>query len=163
MWSFTFQGHNTCMLGILENISPSERNIVQRPRQNSKYIFDLYLCCFLINITQINFENINRTIQRIISDRCFQLKSRFNVDARALSIPLKNFPFKSFPRDQATGIKWALHKGTTAAASRFEPGTSRLRVRTSTPSSKQWSKLENKLDKSRVHSKESLWHELQKA
>ena len=34
-------------------------------------------------------------MQRIISDSCFQLKSRFNVDARALSIPLLNFPFNN--------------------------------------------------------------------
>ena len=45
----------------------------------------------------MNFENIKRKIQRIISDSCFQFKSRFNVDARALSIPLLNFPFKSTP------------------------------------------------------------------
>ena len=45
--------------------------------------------------TQINFENIKRNIQRIISDSCFQLKSWFNVGARAPSIPLLNFPFKS--------------------------------------------------------------------
>ena len=32
-------------------------------------------------------------MHRIISDSCFQLKSRFNVDARAPTIPLLNFPF----------------------------------------------------------------------
>ena len=91
------------MLGILENISPSElvsngyisnHNKVRRPRPKFKVSFYFYFCCFLINITQINFENINRKIQRIISDSCFQLKSRLNVDARAPSIPLLNFPFK---------------------------------------------------------------------
>ena len=29
-----------------------------------------------------------------MSDSCFQLKSQFNVDARAPSTPLLNFPFK---------------------------------------------------------------------
>ena len=90
------------MLGILENISPSElvsngyisnHNKVWRPRPKFKVSLYIYFCCFWMNITQINFENINRKIQRIISD-CFQLKSRFNVDARAPSIPLLNFPFK---------------------------------------------------------------------
>ena len=33
-------------------------------------------------------------MQGVISDNCFQLKSRFNVDARAPSITLLNFPFK---------------------------------------------------------------------
>ena len=55
--------------------------------------FYLYFCCFWINVTQINFENIQRKIQRIISDSCFQLKLWFNFDARAPSIPLLNFPF----------------------------------------------------------------------
>ena len=32
-------------------------------------------------------------VQRIISDSCFQLKSWFDVDARAPAIPLLNFPF----------------------------------------------------------------------
>ena len=65
-----------------------------RPRPKFKVSFYLYFCCFWINVTQINFENIQRKIQRIISDNCFQLKSWFNVDARAPSIPLLNFPFK---------------------------------------------------------------------
>ena len=60
--------------------------------QNSVSFF-IYFCCFWINVTQINFENITK-IQRIISDSCFQLKLWFNVDARAPSIPLLNFPFK---------------------------------------------------------------------
>ena len=64
--------------------------------QNSK---SLFFCCFWINVTQINFENIKKKIQRIISDSCFQLKSRFNVDARAPSIPLLNFPFKRLRSD----------------------------------------------------------------
>ena len=64
--------------------------------QNSKSL-DLYFCCFWINVTQINFKNIKRKIQRIISDSCFQLKSWFNVDARAPPIPLLNFPFKIIP------------------------------------------------------------------
>ena len=64
---------------------------MRRPRQKFKVSFYLYFCCFWINVTQINFENIKRKIQRIISDS-FQLKSWFNVDARAPSIPLLNFP-----------------------------------------------------------------------
>ena len=60
--------------------------------QYSKSLF-FSSCCFWINVTQINFENIKEIkIQRIISDSCFQLKSRFNVDARAPSIPLLNPP-----------------------------------------------------------------------
>ena len=91
------------MLGILETISPSElvsngyisnHNKVRRPCPKFKVSFYLYFCCFWINVTQINFENIKRKIQRNISDSCFQLKSWFNVDARAPSIPLLNFPFK---------------------------------------------------------------------
>ena len=65
----------------------------------------LYFCCFWINVTQINVKNIKRKIQRIISDSCFQLKSWFNVNARAPSIPLLNFPFKgSMTRLQALQI-----------------------------------------------------------
>ena len=71
----------------------SNRNKMRRPRPKFKVSFCLYFCCFWINVTQINFENIKRKIQRIISDSCFQLKSWFNVDARAPSIPLLNFPF----------------------------------------------------------------------
>ena len=91
------------MLGILEKISPSElvfngyisnHNKLRRPRPKFKVSFYLYFCCFWINVTQINFKNIKRKIQRIISDSCFRLKSWFNVDARAPSIPLLNFPFK---------------------------------------------------------------------
>ena len=67
---------------------------MRRPRPKFKVSFYLYFCCFWINVTQIIFENIKRKIQRIISDSCFQLKSWFNVDARAPSIPLLNFPFK---------------------------------------------------------------------
>ena len=63
------------------------------PRPKFKVSFYLYFCCFWINVTQINIENIKRKIQRIISDSCFQLKSWFNVDSRAPSIPLLNFPF----------------------------------------------------------------------
>ena len=92
------------MLGILEKIIPSElvsngyisnHNKVRRPHPKFKVSFYLYFCCFWINVTQINFENIKRKIQRIISDSCFQLKSWFNFDARAPSIPLLNFPFNS--------------------------------------------------------------------
>ena len=91
------------MLGILEKISSSElvsngyisnHNKVRRPRPKFKVSFYLYFCCFWINVTQINFENIKRKIQIIISDSCFHLKSWFIVDARAPSIPLLNFPFK---------------------------------------------------------------------
>ena len=92
---------------FLEKISPSElisnsyisnHNKVRRPRPKFKVSFYLYFCCFWINVTQINFENIKRKIQRIISDSCFQLKLRFNVDARAPSIPLLNFPFNWLSR-----------------------------------------------------------------
>ena len=72
----------------------SNHNNMWRPRTKFKVSFYLYFCCFWINVNQINFENIKRKIQRIISDSCFQLKSWFNVDARAPSIPLLNFPFK---------------------------------------------------------------------
>ena len=66
---------------------------MRRPRPKSKVsFFKIYFCCFWISVTQINFENIKK-IQRIISYTCFQLKSRYNVDARAPSIPLLNFPF----------------------------------------------------------------------
>ena len=67
---------------------------MQRPRPKFKVSFYLFFCCFWINFIQINFENIKINLQRIISDSCFQLKSWFNVDARAPSIPLLNFPFK---------------------------------------------------------------------
>ena len=46
---------------------------MRRPRPKFKVSFYLYFCCFWINVTQINFENIKRKIQRIISDSCFQL------------------------------------------------------------------------------------------
>ena len=91
------------MFGILEKISPSElvsnghifnHNKVRRPRPKFKVSFYLYFFCFWINIIEINFENIKRKIQIIIFDSCFQLKSRFNFDARAPFIPLLNFPFK---------------------------------------------------------------------
>ena len=59
-----------------------------------KVSFYLYFSCFWINVTQINFENIKRKIQRVISDSCFQWKAWFNVDARAPSISPLNFPFK---------------------------------------------------------------------
>ena len=65
-----------------------------RPRPKFKLSFYSYFYCFWISVTQINFENIKRKIERIISDSCFQLKLWFNVDARAPSIPLLNFPFK---------------------------------------------------------------------
>ena len=73
----------------------SNHNKMRRPRPKFKVSFYLYFCCFWINVTQINFENIKRKIQRIISNSCFQLKSWFNIDVRAPSIPLLNFPFKS--------------------------------------------------------------------
>ena len=104
MWSFTYYNRDTirAYCCILEKISPSElvsngyisnHNKMRRPRPKFKVSFYLYFCCFWINVTQINFENIKRKMQRIISDSCFQLKSWFNVDARAPSIPLLNFPF----------------------------------------------------------------------
>ena len=57
------------MLGILEKISPSEfvsngyisnHNKVRRPRPKFKVSFFIYFCCFWINVTQINFENIKK-------------------------------------------------------------------------------------------------------
>ena len=63
-----------------QKISPSElvsngyisnHNKMRRPRPKFKVSFYLYFCCFWINVTQINFENIKRKIQRIISDSCF--------------------------------------------------------------------------------------------
>ena len=60
-------------------------------------IQSLFLFIFLLFLNQCysnKLENIKRKIQRIISDSCFQLKSCFNGDARAPSIPLLNFPFK---------------------------------------------------------------------
>ena len=79
---FVFVLHNrdTCMLGILEKINPSElvsngyilnHNKVQRPRPKFKVSFLKYVCCFWINVTQIHFENIKKRIQRIIFDSCF--------------------------------------------------------------------------------------------
>ena len=40
-----------------------------------------------------NFESINKKKKKKNYDSCFQLKSRFDVDARAPSIPLLNLPF----------------------------------------------------------------------
>ena len=37
---------------------------MRRPRLKFKVSFYLYFCCFCINFTQINFENIKRKIQR---------------------------------------------------------------------------------------------------
>ena len=92
-------------LCIQEKRSPSElvsngyisnHNKMRRPRPKFKVSFYLYFCCFWINVTQINFENRKKKkIQRIVSAGCFQLKLWFNVDARAPSIPLLNFPFKA--------------------------------------------------------------------
>ena len=79
---------------LVSNGYISNHNKVRCPRPKFKVSFYLYFCCFWINVTQKNFESIKRKIQRIISDSCFQLKSRFNIDARAPSIPLLNFPFK---------------------------------------------------------------------
>ena len=104
------------MLGILEKISPSEvvskgyisnHNKVRHPRPKFKVSF-FFLCCFWINVTQINFENIQK-IQRIISDSCFQLKSRFNVNASTPSIPLLNFPFNCQQNGQQKGC-WCQHQ-----------------------------------------------------
>ena len=109
-------GHNTCILCILEKISPSElvsngyisnHNKMRRPRLKFNVSFYLYFCCFWINVTQINSENIRRKIQRIFSESCFQLKSWFNFDARAPSIPLLNFPFKnSMSPDSSRLCQW---------------------------------------------------------
>ena len=80
---------------LVSNGYISNHNKMRRPRPKFKVSFYLYFCCFWINVTQINFENIKRKIQRIISDSCFQLKSWFNIDDRVPSIPLLNFPFKN--------------------------------------------------------------------
>ena len=47
----------------------------RHPRLKVRVSFYLYFCCFWINFTQINFENIKRTIESIIFDSCFYLKS----------------------------------------------------------------------------------------
>ena len=117
MWSFTLEGYNTCILGILEKISPSElvsngyisnHNKMRRQRPKFKVSFYSYFCCFWINVIQINFENIKRKIQRIISDTsCLQLKSWFNVDARAPSSPLLNFPFNAWIFWKDDWMSWA--------------------------------------------------------
>ena len=100
---FYIIGTQYCMLGILEKISPSElvsngyisnHNKVRRPRPKFKVSFYWYFCCFWINVNSNKLVKTSKVnIQRIISDSCFQLKSWFNVDARAPSIPLLNFPF----------------------------------------------------------------------
>ena len=81
---------------LVSNGYISNHNEMRRPRPKFKVSFYLCFCCFWISVTQINFENIKRKIQRIISDSCFQLKSWFNVDARAPSIPLLNYPPDKF-------------------------------------------------------------------
>ena len=87
-----------CPSELVSNGYISNHNKMWRPHPKFNVSFYLYFCCFWINVTHINFENIKRTIQRIISDSCFQLKLWFNVDARAPSIPLLNFLFKhNFP------------------------------------------------------------------
>ena len=57
------------MLGILEKVSPSKlvsnsyisnHNKARRPCPKFKVSFYLYFCCFWINVTQINFENITQ-------------------------------------------------------------------------------------------------------
>ena len=80
--------------GYISNHNKERRS---RPKFKVGFLFLYYSAVSesMLVVTQINFENINRKIQRIISDSCFQLKSRFNVDARAPSIPLLNFPFKA--------------------------------------------------------------------
>ena len=102
------------MLGILEKISPSElvsnsyisnHNKVRRPRPKFKVSLFLIFLLFWINVTQINFEFIIFFLQRIISDSYIQLKSRFNVDARAPSIPLLNFLFKTNCQSVAHNLK----------------------------------------------------------
>ena len=89
------------MLGILEKISPSElvsngyisnHDKVWRPRPKFKVSF--FPLLFLNQCYSNKLWKHQKKIQRIISDNCFQLKWRFNVDARAPSIPLLNFPFK---------------------------------------------------------------------
>ena len=85
-------------------VSSMHRLLLRKGRNNRSnsdfqtFFEEFIFCCFWINVTQINFENIKRKIQRIISDSCFQLKSWFNVDARVPSIPLLNFPFNYWCR-----------------------------------------------------------------
>ena len=96
---------------------------MRRPRPKFIVSFYLYFCCFWINVTQINFENIKSKIQRIISDSCFQLILWFNVDARAPSIPLLNFPFKKSPWS-CTG-EWFLDSGCWQASKKNNVLTSK--------------------------------------
>ena len=109
----------------MEKISPSElvsnsyisnHNKMRCPCQPKfKVSFYLYFCCFWINVTQINFENIKRKIQRITSDSCFQLKLWFNaVDARVPSIPWLNFPFNiisKYAKGKSLKLSLNLYKG----------------------------------------------------
>ena len=80
---FYIIGHNTCILCILEKISPSELvsngyiSNHNKMRRKFKVSFYLYFCCFWINVTQITLKTSTK-IQRIISDCCFRLKSCFN-------------------------------------------------------------------------------------
>ena len=60
--------------------------------QNSKSPFFIFLL-FLNQCYSNKLWKYHKKIQRIISDSCFQLKSRFYIDAKAPSIPLLNFPF----------------------------------------------------------------------
>ena len=80
---------------LVSNNYISNHNKRWRPHLKVKFSFYLYFCFFWINVTQINFENIKITIQSIIVDSCFQLRSWCNVEARAPSIPLQNFPFNA--------------------------------------------------------------------
>ena len=87
-------GKDKSLRTVVFNGYISNHNKMQRPCPKFKVSFYLHFCCFWINVTQINFGNIKQKLQRIICDSCFQLKSWFNVDAWAPSIPLLNFPFK---------------------------------------------------------------------
>ena len=104
----------TCMLGILEKTSPSElvsngyisnhNRCAPTPKFQS-----LLFYIFLLFLNQCYSNKLwkhQKKIQRIISDNCFQLKSRFNVGARAPSIPLLNSHLISCTQDICHG--WAV-------------------------------------------------------
>ena len=78
---------------LVSNGYISNHNKVRRPRPKFNCLFSFIFLLFLIQCYS-NKLKTSQEIQRFISDSCFQLKSWFNVDARAPSIPLLNFPFK---------------------------------------------------------------------
>ena len=67
---------------------------MRRPRPKFKVSFSYIILLFLDQYYSNKLWKHQQKLQRIISDSCFQLKLRLNIDARAPSIPLLNFPFK---------------------------------------------------------------------